>query len=266
MNEKMELFNFEGTNMRIFTLNGLIYFVGRDVATILGYKKPENALATHVDEEDKTTTLIQGIGSNYKSKSVVITESGVYSLILTSKLPSAKRFKHWVTSEVLPAIRKDGAYVTPKTAEEWLNNPDMMIQVLQRYKADQAKIKQLHDENRKLQPKADFADAVAVSKGVIPVGSMATLLKQNGIDIGQNRFFKYLRKHGYLISSGYRYNSPTQRSLNLGIMKVRETVVNTNHGTVSSFTPLITGKGQHYFIDHFLGQMAVDKGSETLGR
>ena len=132
-----------------------------------------------------------------------------------------------------------------------------MIQVLQRYKDDQARIKQLHDENQKLQPKADFADAVAVSKGVIPVGSMATLLKQNGIDIGQNRFFKYLRKHGYLISSGYRYNSPTQRSLNLGIMKVRETVINTNHGTVSHFTPLVTGKGQRYFINHFLGQKEV---------
>lgn len=252
---KIILFDFEGNNVRTTLINHIPYFVGNDVSRVLGYSNYRKATADHVDPEDKLRTQIGDAGQNRET--TLITESGVYSLILTSKLPSAKRFKHWVTSEVLPAIRKDGAYVTPKTAEEWLNNPDMMIQVLQRYKDDQARIKQLHDENRKLQPKADFADAVAVSKGVIPVGSMATLLKQNGIDIGQNRFFKYLRKHGYLISSGYRYNSPTQRSLNLGIMKVRETVINTNHGTVSHFTPLVTGKGQRYFINHFLGQKEV---------
>lgn len=248
-------FNFEDSDVRTVLINNTPYFVGNDVSKVLGYSNYRKATADHVEVEDKLRTQIRDAGQNRET--TLITESGVYSLILTSKLPSAKRFKHWVTSEVLPAIRKTGAYVTSKTAEEWLNNPDMMIQVLQRYKDDQLKIQQLHDENEIMRPKADFADAVAVSKGVIPVGAMATLLKQNGVEIGQNRFFQYLREHGYLISSGHRYNAPTQRSLNLGIMKVRETVVNTNHRTISNFTPMITGKGQHYFIAHFLGQKAL---------
>ena len=109
-----QLFNFNGQQVRTVTINDEPYFVGKDVATILGYKKPENAIANHVENEDKTTTLIQGTGSNYKSKSVIINESGLYSLILSSKLPTAKEFKHWVTSEVLPAIRKHGAYMTDK--------------------------------------------------------------------------------------------------------------------------------------------------------
>ena len=103
-----QLFNFNGQQVRTVTINDEPYFVGKDVATILGYKKPENAIANHVEDEDKTTTLIQGTGSNYKSKSVIINESGLYSLILSSKMPQAKEFKHWVTSEVLPAIRKHG--------------------------------------------------------------------------------------------------------------------------------------------------------------
>lgn len=120
MENKIQLFKFEGKEVRTLKINGEPWFVGKDVATILGYKKTENAIATHVDEDDKTTTLIQGTGSNYKSKAVLINESGVYSLIFGSQLPNAKKFKHWVTSEVLPAIRKTGSYRLPQTPEERL--------------------------------------------------------------------------------------------------------------------------------------------------
>ncbi|QFR61046.1 phage antirepressor [Levilactobacillus zymae] len=162
--KKIIPFNFEGNQVRTISGEENPCFVGRDVAMVLGYSRPADAVRKHVDEEDKGVSILATPGGNQRL--VTITESGVYSLILTSKLPSAKRFKHWVTSEVLPAIRKDGAYVTPKTAEEWLNNPDMMIQVLQRYKDDQARIKQLHDENRKLQPKADYTDRMLSNPGL----------------------------------------------------------------------------------------------------
>ena len=132
-----QLFNFNGQQVRTVTINDEPYFVGKDVATILGYKKPENAIANHVEDEDKTTTLIQGTGSNYKSKSVIINESGLYALILSSKLPTAKEFKHWVTSEVLPAIRKHGAYMTPQTIEKALLNPDTIINLATQLKKEQ---------------------------------------------------------------------------------------------------------------------------------
>lgn len=121
MEKQMQLFNFENQQVRTLIINEEPYFVGKDIAIILGYKKPENAIANHVEDEDKTTTLIQGIGSNYKSKTVIVNESGMYSLILSSKLPNAKRFKHWVTSKVLPAIRKTGSYQLPQTPEELLS-------------------------------------------------------------------------------------------------------------------------------------------------
>ena len=121
MEKQMQLFNFENQQVRTLIINEEPYFVGKDIAIILGYKKPENAIANHVEDEDKTTTLIQGTGSNYKSKTVIVNESGMYSLILSSKLPNAKRFKHWVTSKVLPAIRKTGSYQLPQTPEELLS-------------------------------------------------------------------------------------------------------------------------------------------------
>ena len=118
MNNELQIFNnSDFGNIRVVENSGEPWFVGKDIATILGYAKPENAIANHVDGEDKTSTLIQGSGSNYKSKAIIINESGLYSLIFSSKLPTAKKFKHWVTSEVLPAIRKTGSYSQPKPVE-----------------------------------------------------------------------------------------------------------------------------------------------------
>lgn len=256
-----QLFNFNGQQVRTVTINDEPYFVGKDVATILGYKKPENAIAIHVDGVDKTTTLIQGTGSNYKSKSVIINESGLYSLILESKLPTAKEFKHWVTSEVLPAIRKHGAYMTDQKAFDVIHNSAGLANLLQQA-ANQLKEKDV--QIAKMKPKALFADAVSTAKTNILIGEMAKILKANGIDhitvngkqvtMGQNHFFQWLRENGYLIKrKGTDYNAPTQMAMNKQLFKVKEsTSINADGTTRINKTTKVTGIGQQYFTNLFL--------------
>ena len=168
-----QLFNFKGQQVRTVTINEEPYFVGRDIADILGYKKPENAIANHVDDEDKTTTLIQGTGSNYKSKTVVINESGLYSLILGSKLPQAKDFKHWVTSEVLPTIRKHGAYMTPAKIEEVLTDPDTIIQLATQLKQEREGRLIAEQKVNELTPKATYYDKVLADKSLVTITQIA---------------------------------------------------------------------------------------------
>lgn len=248
-----QLFDFHDRQVRTVTIGDEPYFVGKDVATILGYKKPENAIANHVEDEDKTTTLIQGTGSNYKSKSVIINESGLYSLILSSKMPQAKEFKHWVTSEVLPAIRKHGAYMTPEKIKETLLNPDTIIKLATQLKQEQEQRKQLQTENDRMKPKALFADAVSTSNTSILIGQLAKILKQNGVDTGQNRLFAWMRANGYLGKRGDNYNKPTQKSMELGLMEVKERTVNNPDGSIRvTITTKVTGKGQQYFINKLL--------------
>ena len=241
--------NAEFGEVRIFDKNGEPWFVGRDVCNILGYAKPENAVASHVDEDDKTTTLIQGSGSNYKSKVILINESGLYSLILSSKLPNAKRFKHWVTSEILPSIRKHGMYAT----DELINNPDVFIQVLQELKAERERKAALEAQAEANRPKIIFADAVAASHNSILIGDLAKLIKQNGVDIGQKRLFEWLRNNGYLMKSGASYNLPTQKSMELKLFEIKERTINNPDGSIrTTKTTKVTGKGQQYFINKLL--------------
>ena len=241
--------NAEFGEVRIFDKNGEPWFVGRDVCNILGYAKPENAVASHVDEDDKTTALIQGTGSNYKSKVILINESGLYSLILSSKLPNAKRFKHWVTSEILPSIRKHGMYAT----DELINNPDVFIQVLQELKAERERKAALEAQAEANRPKIIFADAVAASHNSILIGDLAKLIKQNGVDIGQKRLFEWLRNNGYLMKSGASYNLPTQKSMELKLFEIKERTINNPDGSIrTTKTTKVTGKGQQYFINKLL--------------
>lgn len=245
MNE-VQLFNFENHEVRSLVINSEPWFVGKDVASILGYKKPENAITNHVDDEDKTTTLIQGTGSNYKSKTVIINESGLYSLVLSSKLPSAKKFKRWVTSEVLPALRKTGQYQVKE-----LSGQELMAKALiEAQSVLAAKDKQIQE----MKPKVVFADAVATSHTSILVGELAKILKQNGIEMGQKRLFAWLREKGYLIKrQGTDYNMPTQKAMELGLFEIKEgSYVNGSGVNITTKTPKITGKGQQYFINKFL--------------
>lgn len=254
MSELKVFENSEFGSIRTLEIGGEPWFVGKDVAALLGYAKPENALSTHVDREDKTTTLIQGDGSNYKSKTTIINESGLYSLVLSSKLPTAKKFKRWVTSEVIPAIRKHGAYMSPETIEKVLLNPDTVIKLATELKEERMKRAALEDKVEADHPKVLFADAVATSKTSVLIGEFAKILKQNGIDIGQNRFFSWLREHGYLVKrNGSDFNMPTQKAMERGLFEIKETsVVHSDGHTSISKTPKMTGKGQVYFANLFL--------------
>lgn len=246
--EKLQLFNFENQQVRTLKLNDEPYFVGKDVAKILGYSRTADALKAHVDEDDKLTR--QFTDSGQSRKMYVINESGLYSLILSSKMPNAKKFKHWVTSEVLPAIRKHGAYMTDEKAFDVVHNKNGLAELLQQA-ADQLKQKDIQIEEMK--PKAMLADAITASETSILVGEMAKILKKNGINTGQNRFFKWLRANGYLIKrKGTDYNMPTQKSMNLKLFEIKERTIVDGNSTRIVKTPKITGNGQQYFTNLFL--------------
>lgn len=244
----LQLFDFEGNKVRTLKINDEPYLVGNDVAKILGYSNYRNAVVDHVDDEDKLRTQIKYAGQNREV--TVINESGLYSLILSSKMPNAKKFKHWVTSEVLPAIRKHGAYMTDEKAFDVVNNKDGLASLLQQA-ADQLRQKDIQIEEMK--PKAMLADAITASETSILVGEMAKILKKNGIDTGQNRFFKWLRTNGYLIKrKGTDYNMPTQKSMNLKLFEIKERTIVDGNSTRIVKTPKITGNGQQYFTNLFL--------------
>ena len=252
----IEIFkNEEFGEIRTLTINNEPYFVGKDVASILGYSNPRKALIDHVDEEDKIqndgVTIRDSIGR--LQKPTIINESGLYSLILSSKLPTAKKFKRWVTSEVLPSIRKHGAYMTEETLEKAITNPDFLIKLATELKEEQNKRKQLEEEKKLNAPKVVFADAVNVSETSISVGALAKLIKQNGVNIGQNRLFAWLRDNDYLMSKGVDKNVPTQRSMEMGLFEIKEGTIGMPNGEIRLIkTTRVTGKGQQYFINKFL--------------
>ena len=253
MNELKLFENSEFGKIRVIERGGEPWFVGREIAIALGYAKPENAIAIHVEAEDKTSTLLQGSGSNYKSKTIIINESGLYSLVLSSKLEKAKAFKRWITTEVIPAIRRHGGYLTPETTEELLTNPDLIIKLATELKTERAKRAEAQQQLEAAKPKMIFADAVSASESTILIGDLAKLLKQNGHDIGQKRLFEWMRQKGYLIKRyGADYNSPTQRAMELGLFEIKETAITHADGHVTvSKTTKVTGKGQMYFVSKF---------------
>lgn len=248
--QELQIFkNEEFGEVRTVTIDNEPWFVGKDVATSLGYKNTRQALATNVMDEDKGVHSMDtpsGI-----QQMTVINESGLYALIFGSKLESAKRFKHWVTSEVLPSIRKHGVYAV----DELLQNPDMAIKAFTALKEEREKNKVLRADNERMKPKEIFADAVAASHTAILIGDLAKLLKQNGIETGQKRLFAWLRENGYLIKrKGADWNMPTQNSMEMGLFEVKESTVNNPDGSVRiNRTTKVTGKGQQYFINKFLG-------------
>ena len=256
--------NAEFGKIRTIVIDNEPWFVGKDIATALGYANPRKALADHVDEEDKNTVTIRdGIQGN--PNMTAINESGVYSLVFGSKLPTAKAFKRWVTSEVLPAIRKHGGYMTPEKVEEALMNPDVMIRLATELKAERQKrqaLSKLADEQgaqiAKMQPKALFADAVSTSETSILIGGLAKLIKQNGVDIGQKRLFDWLREHGFLIKNGTDKNMPTQRAMERGLFEVKEgSFVDGNGVKRITRTTKVTGKGHSYCVNRFLTAVEV---------
>lgn len=249
----LQVFSYEGNEVRTVQKGSEILWLLKDVCGILGIEKYRDA-ATRLDDDEREPVLVDTLGG--RQEMIAVTESGLYSIILLSRKPEAKKFKRWVTHEVLPTIRKHGAYVTPAKLEELMNDPDSWIKVLTALKEERAAKERLQLEATENKPKVIFADAVSVSEGTILIGELAKILKGNGIEIGQNRLFEKLRQDGYLIKrKGTDYNAPTQRAMDLGLFRVKETAITHSDGHVTiSKTTKVTGKGQQYFINLFLGK------------
>ena len=246
MNEIQIFNNKEFGNIRTVNIDGEPWFVGKDVANALGYSNNRKAISDHVGEEDKMdgVTVRDSIGR--EQNPILINESGMYSLIFGSKLESAKRFKHWVTSEVLPEIRKTGSYQSVPQGKELL-----ALAVLEAQKT----IEEQNHKIKEMQPKAIFADAVSASETSILVGDLAKLICQNGYQIGQKRLFEWLRQNGYLMKCGSSRNMPTQRYLEQGLFEVKESNVQNPDGSIRiTRTTKITAPGHLYFVNKSLGR------------
>lgn len=248
MNQLQIFENPEFGAVRTVEIDGEPWLVGKDVADDLGYQNGSRDINRHVDEEDRKKMMI--FDGNQNKETIVINESGLYSLVLSSKLPTARKFKHWVTSEVLPSLRRHGLYA----ADELLNNPDLMIRAMEELKAERARANALAEKVERDAPKVLFAESVAASQHSILVFDLAKILRQNGVQIGGNRLFEWLRTNGYLIRrKGSDWNMPTQRAVEMGLFEIKETSVTHADGHVTvNKTPKVTGKGQQYFINLFL--------------
>lgn len=240
--------------VRTLDNDGTVLFCGADIAKALGYSNQSKALNDHCKGDlTKRYPITDSLGRTQDA--IFIPESDLYRLVFGSKLPSAEKFTDWVTETVLPSIRKHGAYMTPETLQAAILNPDTMIQLCQQLKTEQDKNKALSEENAKLAPKGLFADAVSVSDRCILVSELAKLLKQNGIETGQNRLYEQLRADGFLVKDRKRsdFNMPTQKAMELGLFKVREsTRVHSDGHTTIDKTTKVTGKGQIYLINYYL--------------
>lgn len=257
MNE-LQIFNSEEFGeIRTLEIDGKPYFVGKDVAMALGYSNASKAVSVHVSEEDRILKTLEADSQNgnvVKTQTAIINESGLYALIFGSKLESAKRFKRWVTSEVLPAIRKNGGYIA---GQESLSDDELLakaLMVAQNKIAERDKlIAQKQKRIDEMRPKEIFADAVTCSNTSILVGDLAKLLKQNGFHVGQNRLFEILRREGFLIKGGSSKNMPTQKSMEMKLFEIKESTVTNPDGSIrTTKTPKVTGRGQVYFINKFI--------------
>lgn len=252
MNELHIFKNPDFGQVRVVNINGEPWLVGKDVAEALGYSNSRKALIDHVDDDDKGVTKCDTLGG--VQNMTIINESGVYALVFSSKLPKAKEFKRWVTSEVLPSIRKHGAYMTKPTIEQIITSPDFLIKLATELKNEKEARQEAEAKVKEQAPKVLFADTVSGSQTSILVGQLAKLVKQRGVNIGRNRLFQWLRRNGYIEK---HKNEPTQKSMNLKVMEVKERTVNNPDGSIRiTRTPMITGNGQIYFVDKLVGGVA----------
>lgn len=255
MNNEIRKFDFRGAALRTLTDEaGEPWFVAKDVCDILGTDTRDLHKILESDEITNVDSI--HIAQNGGKAPLIISEPGLYRLVMKSRKPEAKEFQRWVTHEVLPQIRKTGGYIP--TSESDSDEDIMARAVLVAQKTIERKNQQLQAKDtqiKMLEPKARFADAVAASDGTCLVGELAKMLRQNGMDIGQNRLFRLLQADGYLGKSGSNRNVPTQRAMDLGLFRIKETTVTHADGhTTVSRTPKVTGKGQRYFIDRYWGR------------
>lgn len=265
MNDIRIFNNAEFGEVRTLVIDNEPWFVGKDIAEILGYREtanmrklideldykeidPQNRMATGFVQNGRTIEPNQNV-----RRMLLINESGLYQAIFNSILPNAKKFRRWVTSEVLPSIRKHGAYMMPDVLTQAIQDPMFMVGLLQELKSTQDKVKEQSYQLAEQAPKVVFADAVSTSDNCILIGDLAKILRQNGEKIGQNRLFERLRREGFLMTGGASHNMPTQRAMEMGLFKVKENVIANPDGSIRvTFTTKVTGKGQQYFINKFL--------------
>ncbi|WP_370785522.1 phage antirepressor [Ruminococcus callidus] len=253
MNTNLQTWSYENSEIRTIQKDGEPWWVLSDVCKVLELTTPAR-VAGRLEDDEKGVSLIHTLGG--KQNVTVINESGLYSVILRSDKPQAKPFRRWVTSEVLPSIRKHGAYMTDQTLEQALTSPDFLIQLATQLKEEKEQRKQLEVKVEQDKPKVLFADSVSASKSSILVGELAKILKQNGVDTGQFRLFAWLRENGYLIKrEGSDYNMPTQRSVEMGLFEVKQTIITHSDGHITTNkTPKVTGKGQVYFVNKLMSK------------
>lgn len=261
---EIRVWKFDDSNIRTVELDGTPWFVGKDVAAVLGYANINKAVQMHVDEEDvkKLDFTSFSQNGNFKklwnnpsdfSAKIIINESGVYSLIFGSKLPNAKRFKHFVTSEVLPAIRKHGAYMEEEVIRKAIQSPEVVIKLAMELREEKEKTNTLEAQIAEDAPKVEFANAVDKRDTTILVYELARILKQNGVQIGGKRLYAWLRSNGYLCKRGDSYNMPTYKSIKGKHMVICEYVIpNPNGGKIIKKVARVTGSGQRYFVNKFL--------------
>lgn len=250
----LQVFDFETQPLRTVTLDGDPWFVAKDVCDILEITNSRDALS-RLDDDEKGVATTDTPGG--PQEMAIVNESGLYVLVLGSRKPEAKVFKRWITHEVIPSIRKHGGYLTPEKIEEALLNPDTLIRLATDLKAERERRQALERQAQLDKPKTIFADAVTCSHTSILIGDLAKLIKQNGYDIGQKRLFEYLRENGYLIKGGNSKNMPTQRSMEMELFEVKESAITNPDGSIRiTKTTKVTGKGQVYFVNHFLAKSA----------
>lgn len=262
MNNELQLFDFENNKIRVLKINDEPWFVGKDLTDILGYSNSRKALKDHVDKEDQQILKSRNVTlENIPNRGLTaVNESGMYSLILSSKLPNAKKFKRWVTSEVLPAIREDGAYITDNKAMQLMSDPqelgNFLLTIGNRVKALEAEKKELKDTNAKQAAKiardADdvvFAKAIRYSHHAIPVGELAEILTQNGFVIGRNQLFQLLREEKYLSSFNHSWNVPMTQMVKRGLFRITHNLTRDGRGYSQTW---VTPKGQKHIINKAL--------------
>lgn len=248
---------FEGHEVEAFELKGQVLFNPYHVGECLELNGDAVRKAmSRMNEKQVLKITNSNVTNNHIRKlnnagENFLTESGVYKLVFKSRKPNAERFTDWVTDEVLPSIRKHGMYAV----DDLINDPDLAIKAFMALKEEKTRNKMLQADNERMRPKEIFADAVATSQTSILIGDLAKLLKQNGVETGQKRFFEWLRENGYLIKrKGADWNMPTQKAMERGLFEVKESAVNNPDGSVRiNKTTKVTGKGQQYFINKFLG-------------
>lgn len=252
MSNEIQRFEFKGAALRTLTdENGEPWFVAKDVCDVLELSNVGQALARLDDDEKSSITLNDGTPGN--PNKAIVSESGLYALVLASRKPEAHEFKRWVTHEVLPQIRKTGGYIPTTDVDDDMTILAKAVMIGQRtMEAQKQRIAEQQTRIVELEPKARFADAVAASDGTCLIGELAKMLRQNGLDIGQNRLFEILRQDGYLGKTGSNRNVPTQKAMDLGLFRIKETAITHSDGHVTiNRTAKVTGKGQTYFINRY---------------